>query len=630
MNNTHSYRAVVLLIALAFCGTASAQMGANLCPPSSATCIATQSGSWQAAATWDGRIPQAGDRVYIPAGIIVTNHATTADVLWIHAAGTLTCCDHCDTQINVHTLFVPMGGALRLHSTGKCVVEFTPGPFLPGDTTQLSRGLICHGEFMASGVEKTSWCEVEGNADVGATSLRLKNVPSSWRAGDRLVITGTDSLLGEDRRNHVYQSEFVAVESVLAASDGATVQFSPPLKYRHYRWRPDLPFHVGNLTRNIVFRSRDTSTIANRGHLMFMSSMVRMANVAVEGCGRSDGLRPITDPRFDAYGELIPGSDANVRARYAVHWHRVGQLTPPAICTGCVVDGSPKWGFLVHASNVHLRDCIATRCFGSGFATEEGQERGSMDRCLSVMNRGMGDTIHSTDDDHGRKEIGDWGIAGDGFWNHSGLMAITNCVACDNSGRGFGQFIRTLNGYPNYGAGNPVAEWLRFPIEHDGTLLSLDYDGRSKTPASTVPVAVFKGNTAYGNKLGYQGWSGPTHNDSSQQIWPLSVRGSIADLTLWGRGGKLHLEYMRQVNVDGLTIVGDNAFRPAFNSISRLSEAVLLRSPEVTVQNWSIENVGAHMAKFRVVGVNDPGGIAGKNISIQGATVNPDGSVTTN
>jgi hypothetical protein len=519
-----------------------------------------------------------------------------------------------------------MGGAIRFGMPDRpyragCVVEFTPGPFLPGDTTQLSRGLICHGEFMASGVEKTAWGEViDSDLPAGASSLKV--AASEWKAGDKLVITGTDSILYEGNNEgdpHRYQTETVMVTGV----SGNTVTFSPPLKYRHFRWRADLPFHVANLSRNIVFRSRDPNA---RGHLMFMSSMCDMRYVAVEGCGRTDAMRPVTDPRLYAYGELIPGSDANVRARYSVHWHRCGQLSKPAVCIGCVVDGSPKWGFLIHDSVAHLQDCIAVRCDGSGFATEEGQERGSIRRCLSAMNRGMGDVIRSSDEDFSRPNIGDFGISGDGFWLQGGLVEVSDCVACDNSGRGFGLFCGPLNGYPRY----QVPPHLQFPIAVDGTLLPADYGGLSKVPAGAVPQRVFDGNTAYGNKVGVQGWSGPTHNDSSRLIWPLASRGSISGLTLWGRGSKLHLEYMRQVNVDGLTIVGDNGFRPAFNSIFRLSEAVLLRSPDVTVQNWSIEHVSAHMAKFRVVGVNDPGGIAGKNISIQGATVNPDGSVTTN
>lgn len=610
---------------LLLCSALLAQMGASLVPPADADCHAVRSGSWQDAATWDGAIPQAGERIYIPAGITVTNHATTADVEWIHVAGTLRCCDHCDTTINVHTLYVPMGGAVRLHSTGKCVVEWLPGPFLPGDTTKLSRGQICHGEFMASGVEKTAWGEVlNEQLLVGATSLKVASA-KGWQSGDRLIICGTDSLVGEQQVR--YQSEYVTIESVLQASDGAAVTFSPPLQYRHFRWRADLPFHVGNLTRNVVFRSRDTSTYDNRGHLMFMSSMCDMRYVTVEGCGRTDGSQPVTDPRMDVYGELIPGSDANVRARYAVHWHRIGQLSKPAVCVGCVVDGSPKWGFLIHNSVAHVKDCVAVNCYGSGFATEEGQERGSIDHCLSAMNHGMGDVVHSTDDDHGRKTIGDWGIDGSGFWLEGGGVSLTNSVACDNSGRGIGLRCRSLNGWPNFGAGNPVEEWLRYPITVDGTLLPLAYSGAESVPSSAVPIQVCRGNVCYGNKVGLQAWSGPVLDDSGNQIWPLSVRGSITDLTLWGRGSKLHLEYMRQVNVTGLKIVGDLGFRPRWNSICKISEAVLLRGPEVTVRDWSIEGFEGVAAKFNIEGENDPGGIAAKNIVIEGATVNPDGSV---
>ena len=102
--------------AVLFCSSlTAATMGENLCPPASATHIAIASGSWQEKTTWSrGVIPSTNARVLIPAGITVTNHATTADVLWIHVAGTLKVCDHCDTQINVHTVYIPMGGSMQL------------------------------------------------------------------------------------------------------------------------------------------------------------------------------------------------------------------------------------------------------------------------------------------------------------------------------------------------------------------------------------------------------------------------------------------------------------------------------------------------------------------------------------
>jgi hypothetical protein len=615
-----------LICLLLLCGSAFGQMGANLVPPSSATDTAKATGSWQDAATWtDGTVPVAGERVFIPAGITVTNHTTTADVLWIHVAGTLTVCDHCDNQISAHTLYIPMGGRFQLGqpgmpATGNVVLEFPPGPFLAGDTNKLSRGVINHGEFVVCGLEKTHADEIVADLPIGATTLQLQNVPYNWKVGDRIAIAGTDGKVGESIVK--YQTE----ERTITALSGQFVSWAEPLLYRHFRWRADLPFHCVNESRNVFIRSRDTSTIANRGHLMSMSAGMNLYYCRTEGLGRTDKSQPVTDPRTDLYGELVAGSDANPRARYAIHWHRAGALGPPAFCRGVHVDGSPGWGILNHASNVQVDDCSGTRCFGFAFGTEEGQERGHFRRCFGFLNRGQGDTIASGDADHGITNIGDWGKDGSGFWLQGGLVEVSDCVSFDNSGRGFALFNRTLNSYPRYGS--TIPEYLRYPIDVSGTLLPTEFNGIAQTPSSTVPQRVFHRNTAYGNKVGVQGWSGPTHNSSSQLIWPPTVRGGITNLTLWGRGSKLHLEYNRQMNVTGLTIVGDRGFRPAFNSLSKITSAVLLRSPEVTVRDWSIEGFEDVARQFLVEGANDPGGIAAKNLVIEGATVNSNGSVT--
>lgn len=612
--------ALLIVAALALCGSASAQgMGASLVPPSSATDIAAQSGSWQEASTWtDGTVPGDAEQVLIPAGVTVTNHATTADVRWCLVAGVLDCCDHCDVEFNIDTTFVAMGGALRLGTlgmpaTGKVVYEFPPGPFLPGDMTKLSRGIINHGEFTVCGNEKTHADEVVAELLAGSTTLQLKNVPYGWQVGDRIAIAGTYSSTSSK-----YQTE----ERTITAINGQFVSWSEPLLYRHFRWRDDLPFHCANLSRNIVIRSRDTSTIANRGHIMNMAVMNQFYCL-IEGCGRTDKSVEVTDPRMDLHGQMVNGSDANPRARYADHDHKVGPLSPPLFRRGIVIDGSPGWGGLIHASNVIYEDCIAVRCFGFGFGTEEGQERGAFRRCLSFLNHGLGDTITSTDADHGIRLAADWGKDGSGFWLQGGLVEVSDCVAFDNSGRGFALFNQTMNSYPVYGQGtNQIPAHLQYPIEHHGTLLGIEYDGRASTPSSTVPQRVFARNTAYNNKIGVQGWNGPTHNGSSQLMWPPTVRGSITDLTLWGRGGMLHLEYMRQANVDGLRIVGVNNVH---DPIGR-GPAVYMRGAEVTVKRWTIEDrSGMH---FAVVGATDPGGIPAKNIVIEGATVNADGSVT--
>lgn len=641
-----------LLAALVLCGQLSAGLHEDidaLFDPEQATHKAVKvDGRWDEPATWmPPEVPTTGARVLLPCNTVTNLHGNTADLQWIRCDGVLKPCDHCDTQLNVHTLYVPMHGkALWGMPDMPCqetaVIEFVPGSavglagdFLPGDWQKDTLGLLCIGEFMACGTDKTAWLEIDAVAAKGATAIVPRDLSYQWMPGDDILIAGTDSLdgiYGEDPVTHRYQSEFRTISSI----DGLTINLNSPLTYRHFLWSTGLRYHVANLSRNVIIRSRDPSVTDHRGHMMFMSPMNDIRYARVKGLGRTDKSQPVTDPRKDANGVLVPGSDVNPRRHYADHNHRAGPLNPPSRRMWVVYEseGLETWGIVNHASHGQWDNCIATG-FAAGFVTEEGQERGWMRRCLGAMNRGDGDTISSTDNDHGRQSIGDWGTDGAAFWNQSGEVEITDCVAFDNAGRGFAQFTRTLNSFPVYGSPpNPDAtvDWIKYPIIHDSTLLdpeyfTLQHNDSPNVPASGVPQQVFDRNTAYGNKVGFQGWSGPTHNASSQQFWPLSIRGSVTNLTLWGRGAKLHLEYQRQHNIEGLRIVGDRGFRQAFNSLSKVSEAVLLRSPEVTVTDWTIEGFDGVAAKFFVEGATDPGGIAGKNLVIEGATINPDGSV---
>ncbi|MBL8850559.1 MAG: G8 domain-containing protein [Planctomycetaceae bacterium] len=580
----HIRRVLVTSCCALFCSTVSAaHIGENLCPPTSATYQAVQSGSWQDAATWKPGIPPAGARVLIPSGMTVTNHGRTADVSWIHVAGTLTVCDHCDTQINVHTVYVPMGGAVRLGmptmpAAGKTVLEFLPGAFLSGDWEKLSRGVICHGEFMACGTEKTAWGIVDGDLAVGATSLVMQDLPYQWKVGDRILIAGTDSMVGEQFTT--YQSELRTIVSV----SSRTVRFNAPLQYRHFRWRSDLPFHCANLTRNVVIRSRSSAATANRGHLMFMSGMNDIRYAEEVGLGRTDKKLPVTDPRKDSRGLIVAGSNANPRGRYADHVHRAGPLGEPSRRMWVVVDGSPGWGMVNHASHCQWDNCIAINCFGAGFATEEGQERGHMQRCLAALNRGGGDLNNDNTGSGGA--IGDWAKDGSGFWLQGGLVDVAGCVAFDNSGHGFGLANLPMNGYPRYSGFNPPS-YLRYPIEHDPILLPSDYAGMGAVPSGYVPQRVFADNTAYENKLGFQCWNVVFTNEAGDS-WPVAVRGSIRNLTLWGRGAKLHLEYARQLNLQNIKVVGDTVWRPQKYVTTNSDHPVHIRFPEITITGLEI------------------------------------------
>jgi hypothetical protein len=588
-------RSFLAAMIITLCSTvAFAQPGASLVNVTNATHVAVKDGSWQDPEVWSCGVPGDGSQVHIPEKIHVTNHGVTANVKWIHIDGTLDVCTHCNTEINAHTVYTDMTGKFHLGKPGMPVdgtakLNFVSGPFLDGDWQQISLGHICHGEFLAAGVEKTPHTVIEDiNLPKGSTKLKLINVPVKWKAGDKIAVAGTDSLVGE--KWVVYQTEYLTITKIT----GKELEFTPPLQYRHYRWKPELVFHVVNLDKNVVIQSVGTGS---RGHQMFMSPMNHMVDVLEMNLGRTDKSSNVTDPRIDPISlELVVGSDLNPRGRYMDHNHKVGPLNAPSTRKRVILRNSPGWGLVNHDSNCEWDDCVCTECFGAAFCTEEGQERGYMRNCLAFMNRGQGDYITSTDSDHGVSHIGDWGKDGAGFWLQGGLVEVSNCVSFDNSGRGFALFNRTLNGYPAIHA--TVPSHLRFPIIHKAELLSEEYftltHGDSpNVAASSVPQRVFHNNTAYGNRLGVQGWNAKGWNNSSQNTWPLSVRGNITNLTLWGRGNKLHFEYANRYNIRGIKIVGDSYLRgesAPFLSINA-EQPIHLRGPEISIWGVQIEGM---------------------------------------
>ena len=610
-----NFQSAVLVALMLWCSVASANTLDEIMPasgPGGPTHVAVQSGRWDDTATWsNGVIPTPAARIFIPAGIDVTRHVD-AFPLWIRVEGTLRACLYCPTTLGVHTVLVLPGGYFEMGTeatpcTGLTALEFIAKEFLPGDDSRLSCGLIAEGgKISVHGKPKTHMSILAAEVPAGAVELTLTEAPSGWELGDEIVIAGTDSLLfvnGNEVRE-TYQTE----KSRIIGLNGATIKFDRPTKYRHFPWAPDLQVHVVNLTRNVSIRSQ-VAPIASgglafggnqenlRGHIMVMPGMNGVPGPPSVICaaeerelGRTDKRRIATDPRKTEYGGIVPGSQDNPRGRYGDHTHKCGPLNAPHKRKWVVVRGSVGWGMVNHASHCEWDDCVATECFGAGFVTEEGQEYGYMRRCASFLNRGQGDYIVSTDADHGDALAADWGKDGSGFWLQGGLMEVSDCVAFDNSGRGFALFNRTMNGYPAYNQLMP--EHLRFKIIVDQSFLTPDYatlvHGDSPhAPSSAVPQRVFKNNTAYGNKVGVQCWSGPTHNASSRQIWPITARGEIENLTLWGRGALLHLEYMRQVDIDGLTIVGDK-WRGEWNHIMPFAP-IHLRSPHITIRNVEID-----------------------------------------
>lgn len=578
-------------------------MGENLCPVESATHVAIVSGSWQDASTWaNGTVPTDGARVRIPCNCWVTNHATTAKLQWIHVEGVLDVCDHCTTLFRTHTIYIPMLGRMMVGTSSMPIapdvtagIEFLSGPevglagdYLPGDWQILSCGLVCHGEFKACGAARTPWVEADATLAANTTQISvLRDV--DWKVGDEVLVAGTDAVALPDLSDvttHRYQSQLAKIASVI---NSKTFTIDTQLKYPRKPWGTGLKYHVANLTRNVVFRSSDPANVKHRGHMMFMSSMNDIRYAKQLNLGRTDKSRPVTDPRLDAIsGVVIAGSQDNPRARYPDHNHRNGALSAASYRYATVIDGSPGWGGVNHASNMNWVYGICLRCYGSGFTTEEGQERGKFDWCLAALCRGDGDKPGiSGDDDHGRQGIGDWGTDGSGFWLQGGMVAVTNCVSFDHSGRSYALFNQPLNSYPRYGGDPAIVPWIQFSITIDPSLVGSEYDKTKPIPSSSVLQQVFSNNVGYNTK-GLQAWSAQFARADGL---PPGARANITNYTGYGRGSTLNLEYSPQVVVTGLRLEGDSLFRDQHVAGTNPGVPILLRSPTVSVTDYTINGI---------------------------------------
>src|SRR5262249_36604257 len=153
----------------------------------------------------------------------------------------------------------------------------------------------------------------------------------------------------------------------------------------------DLP--IGNLSRNVVFRSADPSRRGGRGHVMIMHvpTGVAIDGAGFYGLGRTSARVAHTTPVLDERGELVEGTDANTIGRYAVHFHlRSGARADvaPNVFRNSVIEGSPKHGLVNHGGHVVAEDNVTFRVEGSHFFAENGSEIGAFRRNLAVRSAG--------------------------------------------------------------------------------------------------------------------------------------------------------------------------------------------------------------------------------------------------
>ena len=507
---------------------------------------------WSDSSTWHyvgpgdapSPIPDSDANVIISLGsTVIVDQQFSVPLHTIRDDGILRFDPHANTSLFVDTLLVepegtfqmgtdpsqadplsPTGMGQRIDADKSAKITFTDtGPIdLNWDPLQYSRGLVSHGDVSIFGSTVTSYEQLAVPAYATDKTLVLDAVPTGWRPGDRLVISG-DTAPDETGADH---DEEVQIVSITPTADGhAIVSINDPdspaataaminsgtappdwagLKFDH----PVISGYVADVTRNAVFQSQSLTTISERGHVMFMhNDDVHVDGAGFYGLGRTDKRIPIDDsittPVLDANGQqlVIHGVPqiqvihigTNPRGRYAVHFHRTGVDPgdePASISDSAVVD-TPGWGIVNHSSNVDVDGNVVFNAVGAAYATEAGDEIGRFDGNIAIHSVGSGDGIDARIDDQ------DFGHQGDGFWLQGGNVSVTNNIVAGQRGDAYAFYAIGLN-QPGLGITSiPVAD-----VSDLGWLPSTWTD--STIEVTNVPLRQFENNLAFASTVGLE------------------------------------------------------------------------------------------------------------------------------
>lgn len=264
-------------------------------------------------------IPSAGANVVISDGsTVVVDTVFTTPLHAIRTDGTLRFDPHADTLLVADTILVTTEGVFQmgtdptlpdpLSATGMGeridvnrrarVIFADSGPIdVSWDPLQFSRGLVSHGAVSIFGTEVTSFEQLAVAAKPKDKTLVLADVPTGWKAGDRLVLTG-DTAANSKNVNRDEEVQIVSINftdeqhSVITITDPKVANWAG-LKYNH----AVATGYVADVSRNATFESQNVTTVAQRGHVMFMhNDDVHVDSAGFYGLGRTDKRTLIDDP----------------------------------------------------------------------------------------------------------------------------------------------------------------------------------------------------------------------------------------------------------------------------------------------------------------------------------------------
>jgi hypothetical protein len=434
-----------------------------------------RSGPWSASATWEGgKVPAAGARVVIRAGHRIAYDANSSEpIRAINIAGTLSFATDTTTRLDVGLLkiqdteeYSEEGFDCEAHLKAPAPNRERPAlevgtpdrPIEPGHTATIRLvyqagmdpascpAIVCCGarmDFHGTPLGRT-WVKLGAPARKKATAVTLAEAVPGWRAGDRVIVTGT--------RNPDYARGPQTEERIIHQVRDTTLVLDRPLEFDH-AGGPDFRGEVANLSRNVIVESADPGGV--RGHTMYH----RHSAGAI------------------SYAEFRHLGKKAVLGRYSLHYHLVGDTMRGSYVLGASIwDSHNRW-LTIHGTNdLVVRDCVGYRSVGHGFFFEDGTEVCNvLDRNLAVQAR-RGKPLPKQVLPFDANE-------GAGFWWGNSLNSFTRNVACENAHYGY-RFEATRDSRVR----------LTLPIRQpDGS--------RREVDIRTLPFVRFEDNEAHSDGL---------------------------------------------------------------------------------------------------------------------------------
>ena len=506
---------------------------------------AVRSGAWSDQGTWGGKAPTG--RVIIPSGVSVVFDLADSPVLKsVRVEGCLELSDSRNTRLNTEFLYVAPGGELLAGApTAPISPSFTAEIVFPDlgpldvrtDPTLTGKGLVAASRVRLYGALKTSRAKTATAPKRGDVDIRLAQAPSGWRAGDRVVLTGTRFIAQTKKNRQVVASPTEDEVRFIKSINGSTVTLDQPLSFDHLAPDPAVGAYLANYSRNIRLATLNGAALppSRRAHSMYMSTETTLQGVEFFEMGRTDkSVRAI-----DAAALTSPTPTSNVKGRYPLHLHQSGFVADDAapVVRDVAVWGSPGWGVAQHAGNAFLFQNNTWNTFGAGFVSESGNETGAWVENTAIKAVGVTHLVKDGTD------VGAFDLArtGDGFWMQSRSVRLHNNLAAGMTGG---------NGFVFFHRNNDLGS--RFPLSAQFVAQNLCMPAamRFRSQAIDKPgIAQFTDNEVIASKTGF-------HVVKPSPLEPHDIRSVIDHFTAWEVEEGVLLTYTSRYTVLNSLLIG--------------------------------------------------------------------------